>query len=219
MVDLFGDADDPLAEWDRRDPGPERPPAPRPPADEAPTESIPRPRRVEDTAVMPQPAGPPTPPLPAAAPQAPEPAPPPTRRFPLGATLALLGAMAVLFSALLEWSPAAGPGAGAGFPREIPLRRLLDVEAAGPGISLGLALLVAGVAGALLALLTMLVPALKFLRRLVGLASLAIPVLFAVRAIPSAGAIVRLPELLGVGAYVAAAGAFVQIVAGRWFRR
>lgn len=219
--DLFGDPDDPLAEWNRRS-GPRAVPATPggpPPADEAPTESIPRPR-VEDTAVMPQP-GPRTPPLPVAAPPpAHVPASPPAgRRFPLGATLALLGAMAVLFSALLEWAPGAEQGPGAAFPRDIPFRRLLDVEAVGPGISLGLVLLVAGVAGALLALLTMVVPALKFLRRLVGLACLALPVLFAFRAAPSFGEIGRLPELLGVGVYVAAVGAFVQVVAGRWFRR
>lgn len=220
-ADLFGDADDPLAEWADRPagPGPQGTPAQRPPADEAPTESIPRAARVDDTAVLPQPVDAPVQQVPGGRPAAREAPPRPARTFPVGATLALLGALAVLFSALLQWAPDADRAVGAGFPRDIAFRRLLDVDPIAPTVSLGLVLLVAGIAGALVALLTMVVPALKFLRRLVGLASLALPVLFAFPVVPAFTDIGRLPELLGVGVYVAAAGGLVQVVAGRWFRR
>jgi hypothetical protein len=78
------------------------------------------------------------------------------------------------------------------------------------------------VLGALVALLTMVLSALKFLRRLIGLATLAIPGLFVFRVVQAAmaaGLLDRILSVLGVGVYVAAAGAFTQMVAGRWFRR
>jgi hypothetical protein len=78
------------------------------------------------------------------------------------------------------------------------------------------------VLGALLALLTMVAPALKFLRRIVGLLTLAVAGVFVFRLLQGlleAGAIDRLVSVIDVGLYVVTAGALTQIVAGRWFRR
>jgi hypothetical protein len=132
--------------------------------------------------------------------------------------LALLGAVAVILSAVLPWD---GPFRSS-LPRDIAASRLLAPDAAGNGLSLGILLLVTGTLGALVALLTMAIPILKPLRRLVGLLSLSLPFLFAVqtgRPILAEGSITPLWSALGVGVYVAAGGAFIQTVAGRWFRR
>lgn len=134
----------------------------------------------------------------------------PRRGFPLGATLALLGGLAVAASALLDWT-SAGDAA-----RDIPAQFLLDPAHRLGGPTLAILLLAVGMAGALVALITMAVPVLRFLRRLVGLASLAAPILFAVQ-LSRAGSSV--PEDLGIGVYVAGAGALLEVVAGRWFRR
>jgi hypothetical protein len=82
-------------------------------------------------------------------------------------------------------------------------------------------LLVAGTVGALVALLSMAIPATGILRRLVGVATFAIPLAFTVRAL-GLEALIRPSELvaaLGVGVYAAAAGGFIQAVAGRWSLR
>jgi hypothetical protein len=131
--------------------------------------------------------------------------------FPWGATIALLGAVTVIISAILPWD-----GGGAVLPRDIPSLMLLDPAARGP--NLGLVLLVAGTVGALVALLSMAVPAVGILRRLVGLATFAIPLAFTLRAL-GIGALLRPDQIvaaLGVGAFAAAAGGLVQVVAGRW---
>jgi hypothetical protein len=201
------------------------PDAELPRQDEAPTESIPTARR-GDTAVLPTapspapaPPAPQPPPAPAPAPAAPAPAVPAQayrRPFPGGATVAALGALTVIISALLAWT------SDGVLPRDVPFRSLIGPGGSGTGPSLGLVLLAAGAGGALVALATMLLPFLKFLRRLMGLATLAVPVLFAFRLFQaelSAGELLRLPGLLGAGAYTAAVGAFVEMVAGRWFRR
>jgi hypothetical protein len=82
-------------------------------------------------------------------------------------------------------------------------------------------LLVVGAAGALMALITMVAPWLRFARRLLGLVQLAVPLMVAFRMLDpllARGEIGRLPGALGVGVYVAAVGALVQVVAGRWLR-
>lgn len=206
------DEDDLLADWDLEVPD-EEPPEPN----EAVTESIPRPARISDTAVIeqqPEPAPPPyaPPPPPAREPRA------PVRGFPLGATFALLGAVAVVVSATLEWNGPFGPD----LPRDIAFRLLLDPTGPATGINLGVVLLIAGTVGALVAILTMALPALKPIRRVVGLLTLAIPAGFAVRTFQLAlsdGSLLDLPTLLGPGVYVALVGAFIEMVAGKWFGR
>jgi zinc-ribbon domain len=205
--------------------------------DQSPTEAIPT-ARAGDTAVMPQMpsepymapgaprrAGPR--PGPALAPPPPGPpayqagpARPPSRGFPVGATFSLLGAVAVLVSALLPW--ATGDLTGTVEPRDLPFQLLLDPDGPGTGPSLGLVVLGLGLLGAFLALLTMVAPAVKFLRRIVGLVTLAAPGLFVwrlVQGLLEAGAIDQLLSTMGPGLYVVTAGAFTQIVSGRWFRR
>jgi hypothetical protein len=128
--------------------------------------------------------------------------------------------VAVLVSALLPW--ASSDATGTVEPRDLPFPALLDPNTTATDPSLGLVVLGLGVLGALLALLTMVAPALKFLRRIVGLVTLAAPGLFVwvlVKDLLEAGAIDRLVSAMDVGLYVVTAGAFTQIVAGRWFRR
>jgi hypothetical protein len=231
-----------FAAWDKGLPQvpPEEPPH-RP--DEAVTESIAT-ARPGDTAVLPTaPAEPyldPGAPRPAAPPHdaaapggaqvyPPRQAPRPRRGFPLGATFALIGALAVIVSALLPW---AGPEYfGLLEPRDIAFVYLIDppeprldcVPACPePAPNLGLVLLGGGVLGALVALITMVLPILKFLRRLIGLLTLGVVGLFVFRIVQellSQGAVDEIWAVLGVGVYLAAAGAFTQMVAGKWFRR
>lgn len=211
------DGDDPLAEWERH-----RQLRPLPaPADEAPTEEVPV-ARASDTAALPE-VGPDTPPVPLAPP--PPVAVAPRRGFPVGAVLALAGAIAVILSAVLPWTrglhPELGPGA---LPRDVPLLDVVfDFGSERDGPSMGVALLWAGVAGGLTALLTMVAPVLRFLRRLIGLVTLAIPGLFVARTalglIGQPDGLGGLGGILGAGVYVAAAGAITQMVAGRWFGR
>jgi hypothetical protein len=143
----------------------------------------------------------------------------------VGAAFALLGAVAVIVSALLPWAgevSLGGPLIGSVTPRDIPFEALIRPGGPGTDPTLGLVLLGAGALGALVALLTMVLPGLKFLRRLIGLATLAIPGLFVFRVVQAAmaaGLLDQVLSVLGVGVYVAAAGAFTQMVAGRWFRR
>jgi hypothetical protein len=232
--------DDFFRAWDRdlpQVPPEETPPPPRP--DDAVTESIAT-ARPGDTAVIPT-APPPEPylqpggerrappPHDAAAPGGAQVYPPrqaaarPRQGFPLGATFALIGALAVIVSALLEWvrDAALTPGDGV-FPRDIAFRLLLDPGGPESGVSLGIVLLGAGLLGALLALITMVLPVLKFLRRLIGFLTLGVVGLFVfriVQALLGQGGLDQIWATLGVGVYVAAAGAFTQMVAGKWFRR
>lgn len=210
--------EDPLAEWERHQ-GPLDFPGVA--ADEAPTESIPTARpipRRDDTAILPAateepPSAPAPPPVPGA---------PPPRGFPWGATFAVIGAVAVILSSLLEWGRTEAALGGIQMPRDIPLRSLIDPASGAEGLSLGLTLLLVGTAGALVSLLTMVAPAVKFLRRLTGLAAVALPGLYVFRVVQSAVEArepARVVEVLGLGVYVAAGGALVLLVAGRWFRR
>ncbi len=194
-----------------------------PVTEEAVTETIATQRQGGDTAVItpvPSPLDSPDQESPAPAPSPPsaEPERPlGANSFPLGATIALIGAVAVIASSILVWR---GPFDGQ-FPKDIPAAAILDPDATG-GLNLGVVLLGIGTLGALFALLTMAVPFLKFVRRLIGLVTLLIPVGFVLRTadpLLADGRLGELPSALGIGVYVAAAGAVTQMVAGRWFRR
>jgi hypothetical protein len=222
-----------FAAWDKGLPQvpPEEPPH-RP--DEAVTETIAT-ARPGDTAVLPvAPAEPyldPGTPRPAAPPHdaaapggaqvyPPRPAPRPRQGFPLGATFALLGAVAVILSAVLPW---VGPDFTPVIrPRDVAFGELLDPDAPRTGPTLAHVLVGVGLAGALLALLTMIAPFLKFLRRIVGLLTLAVVGLFVFRLVQELieiGFVDRFLSAVEAGPYVAAAGAFTQMIAGKWFRR
>jgi hypothetical protein len=230
--DFFAGWDDDLA---RGLPVVEAPPPP--PPDQAATESIPT-AKPSDTGVLPPVQEPYLQPAPPGAPPGPPPGParvaprtaPPKRGFPVGATFALLGAAAVVVSALIPWTTGVSAESGRRlFPRDIEFANLLLGSAGRPsGPELSIVLLGAGLLGAFVALVTMGLPILKFLRRIIGLLTLAIPVLFVFRGVQgllSVESIIggfdlqTLIDSLGAGVYVAAAGAFTQIVAGRWFRR
>ncbi len=134
--------------------------------------------------------------------------------FPWGGTLALIGAIAVVMSAILDWE---GPFRGS-LPRDIRAAWLLDPEAASSGPTLGLILLLVGTLGALVSLLVMASPGFTFLRRFVGLVTVMIPLGFALRTLQSVaaeGGILEVPSSLGIGVVVAAAGAVLQLVARR----
>ncbi len=187
--------------------------AEEPPRQDAVTESIPRRPApgASDTAILPTATG--------SAP-APTPEPRPRRRrhprprgFPWGASLALLGAVTVIVSAVLPWTRT-----GQGLPRDIPARLLIDPQGPASGLNLGIVLLVVGAIGALVALLTMVAPWLGVLRRIVGLATMGVPLLFVIRVWAPEIGLGRggLLDLVGAGVYAAAAGAVFQIVAGKW---
>jgi hypothetical protein len=218
------EAQDLLADWDLEVPDDEDLPLPAAGDREAITEAIPRPAPPPDTAIIERQPELPAPPVPARpVPLGPGSEGDRTERavsggFPLGATVALLGAISVIVSAILEWNGPFGPDR----PRDIAARLLFDPSGPPTGPNLGFVLLVVGTTGALVAILTMAVPVLKPLRRLMGLVALAIPAGFAVRTFQLAledGALLDLPALLGPGVYVALAGGFVEMVAGKWFRR
>lgn len=189
---------------------------PPPPAQAAVTESIPLPQPAVEPGPSETAALPPVPvsqPLPTYPERPGRPAP---QGFPWGASVALLGAGAVIVSAILPWATQ-----GRGLPRDIPARILLDPNGPASGVNLGVVVLVAGTVGALAALLTMVVPWLGFLRRLVGLATLAVPALFLFRSWEPqlAGGLRAFLDLLQPGVVAAAAGGLAQVVAGKWFRR
>ena len=134
----------------------------------------------------------------------------PKDHFPWGDSFALIGAIAVIISAILDWG---GPFGGT-LPRDISAKWLLEpgTQAAGP--SLGLAVLFAGTLGALIALVSMAAPGFTFLRRGVGFLTLLIPMSFAFRTLQlGEGGLGALPEAIGVGVLVAAGGSLVQMIA------
>jgi hypothetical protein len=152
-----------------------------------------------------------------------EPEAPPARRgrAPVGALIALIAAIVVVASGFLEWRAEI---LGGGTAADIPLRFLLDPRAdARPGdITVALLLLGLGTAGAIAALLSILLPALRFLRRVVGGLTLIVPVVFVVRTELTlrffAGEHPFL-DSIGLGVWLCAGAAVVEVVAGRWFRR
>jgi hypothetical protein len=133
--------------------------------------------------------------------------------FPWGGTLALIGSLAVIISAILDWG---GPFR-ASLPRDISATWLLEPSGLMTGPSLGVVLLVAGTLGALVSLIAMAAPGFTFLRRIVGLLTLMIPMAFAFRTLQlgEGTAITDLPSALGVGALAAAAGGLLELAAGR----
>ena len=133
--------------------------------------------------------------------------------FPWGGTLALVGALAVILSATLDWG---GPFR-ATLPRDISVTWLLEPSGVVSGPSLGIVMLLAGTLGALVSLIGMAAPSFSFLRRIVGLLTLMIPMGFALRTLQLAegASVPDLPSIVGVGAIVAAAGALVELAAGR----
>jgi hypothetical protein len=137
--------------------------------------------------------------------------------FPWGGTLALVGSLAVIISAILDW----GGAFRSTLPRDISATWLLEPSGVVAGPSLGLMLLGAGTLGALVSLIGMAAPGFTFLRRFVGLLTLMIPLGFAFRTLQLAegASIPELPSLLGVGAAVAATGALAQMAVGRPRRR
>jgi len=139
----------------------------------------------------------------------------PTRRggFPWGGTLALIGSLAVIISAILDW----GGSFRATLPRDISATWLLEPSGLTSGPSLGVVLLLAGTLGALVSLIGMAAPGFTFLRRFVGLLTLMVPMAFAFRTLQlgEGTAITDLPSALGVGAMTAAAGALLELAAGR----
>jgi hypothetical protein len=155
--------------------------------------------------------------LPAPAPVREAPAPikvPRAAGFPWGGTLALLGALAVIISAVLDWG---GPFSES-LPRDISAAWLLDPSTSSSGPSLGAVLLIAGTIGALVSLVGMAAPAFTFLRRLVGLLTVMVPVAFALRtleALVEEASILDLPSALGIGVAVSAGGGLVELFASR----
>jgi hypothetical protein len=143
------------------------------------------------------------------------------RGFPVGAILALVAAIVVVASAFLEWR---AETLGGGTAADIPLRFLFNPRAdARPGeITVALLLLGLGTAGAIAALLSILLPWLRFLRRVIGGLTLLVPVVFVVRTELTlrffAGEHPFL-DSIGRGVWLCAGAAVVEVVAGRWFRR
>lgn len=150
-----------------------------------------------------------------------EAAPPRERGFPVGAIIALVAAIVVVASGFLEWRAEA---LGGGTAADIPLRFLVNPKAdARPGdITVALLLLALGTAGAIAALVSILIPWLRFLRRVIGGFTLLVPVVFVVRTELElrffAGEHPFL-DSIGRGVWLCAIAAVVEMVAGRWFRR
>ena len=141
------------------------------------------------------------------------PEPPGRGAFPWGGTLALIGSLAVIVSAILDWG---GPFRST-LPRDISATWLLEPSGVVTSPSLGLVMLMAGTVGALVSLVGMAAPALTFLRRLVGLLTLMIPMGFAFRTLQleEGATIPDLGNLIGPGAALAAAGALLQLAISR----
>jgi hypothetical protein len=148
--------------------------------------------------------------------------PPPRRReAPVGAVVALLAAAVVVASGFLEWRAEA---LGGGTAADIPLRFLVNPEAsAKPGdITIALLLLGLGTLGAIVALLSILVPWMRFLRRLIGGFTLLVPIVFVIRSeltLRFLSGEHPFLDSIGRGVWLCAIAAVVEIVAGRWFRR
>jgi zinc-ribbon domain len=153
--------------------------------------------------------------------EAPNRAPASGRGIPVGAIIALLAAAVVVASGFLEWRAEA---LGGGTAADIPLRFLSNPQAnAKPGdVTIALVLLGLGTLGAIAALLSILLPGFRFLRRLIGGFTFLVPVVFVIRTElelrflsgehPFLGSI-------GRGVWLCAIAAVAEIVAGRWFRR
>jgi hypothetical protein len=127
----------------------------------------------------------------------------------------------VVASAFLDWRAEA---LGGGSAADIPLRFLTNAKAdARPGeLTIALVLLGLGTLGALAALLSMLVPGFRFVRRLIGGLTFLVPLVFVVRselALRFLSGEHSFLDSIGRGVWVCAVAAAVEIAAGRWFRR
>lgn len=146
--------------------------------------------------------------------QPPAPRPAPT---PIGGIVAFAASLAVIASGFLEWrTEVLGGGTGA----EVPLRFLADPEAAARRgeWTIALLLLVLGAVGAMVALLTIVVPRLRRLRGLVGVLTLVVPAAFVVRteiALGLLGGSHPFLESFGPGVWLAVGASVMQVVAGR----
>lgn len=147
--------------------------------------------------------------------------PAPGRGIPVGAIIALLAAAVVVASGFLEWRVEA---LGGGTAADIPLRFLANPEAdAKPGdVTIALVLLGLGTLGAIAALLSIILPGFRFLRRLIGGFTLLVPVVFVIRSeltLRFLSGEHPFLDSIGRGVWLCALAAVVEIVAGRWFRR
>jgi hypothetical protein len=139
----------------------------------------------------------------------------------VGAIIALIAAAAVVASGFMEWRAEA---LGGGTAADIPLRFLADPEAnARPGdITIALVLLGLGTLGALAALVSMVVPWLRFARRVIGGFTLLVPLVFVIRselALRFLSGDHPFLDSIGRGVWLCAIAAIAEIAAGRWFRR
>jgi hypothetical protein len=140
---------------------------------------------------------------------------------PVGAIIALVAAIVVVASGFLEWRAEA---LGGGTAADIPIRFLANprADARAGDITVALLLLGLGTAGAIAALLSILLPWLRFLRRLIGALTLLVPVVFVVRmdfTLRFFGGDHPFLASIGPGVWVCAVAAVIELVAGRWFRR
>jgi hypothetical protein len=143
------------------------------------------------------------------------------REAPVGAIIALVAAAVVVASGFLEWRAEA---LGGGTAADIPLRFLANPEAtARPGdLTVALVLLGLGTLGAIAALLSILLPWLRFIRRLIGGFTLLVPVVFVIRSeltLRFLSGEHPFLDSIGRGVWLCAIAAVLEIVAGRWFRR
>lgn len=143
------------------------------------------------------------------------------RGVPGGAIIALVAALAVVASGFLDWRAGA---LGGGTAADIPLRFLANprADARAGDVTIALILLGLGTLGAIVALLSILLPRLRFLRRLIGAFTLLVPVVFVIRSeltLRFLSGEHSFLDSIGRGVWVCAIAAVVEIVAGRWFRR
>jgi hypothetical protein len=147
--------------------------------------------------------------------------PPRHREAPVGAIIALVAAATVVASGFLEWRAEA---LGGGTAADIPLRFLANPEVnARPGdVTIALVLLGLGTVGAVASLLSILIPVLRFLRRVIGGFTLVVPIVFVIRtelALRFLSGEHAFLDSIGRGVWLCAIAAVVEIFAGRWFRR
>jgi len=124
----------------------------------------------------------------------------------------MIGALAVILASFLPWLSSQG-GTPAANAFDVPFRFLIDpTQATGVDLDLGFAVLVIGLgAGA-----ATVVPALSTIRRLLGLAAIAIGVVFfgqLARLVDQVGADMSVTDLVGFGVYLAVGGGVLLLFA------
>ncbi|MGH2659293.1 MAG: hypothetical protein ACRDHS_06405 [Actinomycetota bacterium] len=134
-------------------------------------------------------------------------------------TLALAAAFFLMLSAVLGWTTGALGDLGA---RAIPASFLMRPDPNVGGISLGLILVGIGIVAGALAILSLSRPKLGLAWGLVGLAALAVSILFLIRIgqvlgpVREAGLEIGLFGALGSGVYIAMLGALGLIASAPW---